>query len=72
MTDDATPKPRIWVKPSFKHKSGIAEHYLEWEEWPWTWLKGSPDEAFKLVQRFAPERMRIVQLGQDREDLLAA
>ena len=37
-----------------------------------TWLKGTPDEAFKLVKRFPPDAMRIVQSGADREDLLAA
>ena len=37
-----------------------------------TWLSGTPDEAFGLVKRYPPDRMRIVQSGADREDLLAA
>ena len=37
-----------------------------------TWLSGSPDEAFKLSRSYARERMRIVQSGSDREDLLKA
>ena len=37
-----------------------------------TWLSGSPTEAFGLVRSFDPDRMRIVQEGFDKEDLLAA
>ncbi len=37
-----------------------------------TWLSGSPAEAFGLVRSFDPDRMRIVQEGFDKEDLLAA
>jgi len=35
-----------------------------------TWLSGSPAEAFGLVRSFDPDRMRIVQEGFDKEDLL--
>ena len=35
-----------------------------------TWLKGTADEAFELARPYAPERMRIVQEGFDKEDLL--
>jgi putative SOS response-associated peptidase YedK len=35
-----------------------------------TWLSGSPSEAFALVNSFDPARMRIVQSGKDKEDLL--
>ena len=37
-----------------------------------TWLRGSPKEAYGLVQSFDPDRMRIVQSGKTKEDLLAA
>jgi putative SOS response-associated peptidase YedK len=37
-----------------------------------TWLNGSPEEAFGLVRTSDPERMRIVQSGFDKEDLLQA
>jgi putative SOS response-associated peptidase YedK len=37
-----------------------------------TWLNGSPAEAFGLVRTYAAERMRIVQSGKDKEDLLGA
>jgi putative SOS response-associated peptidase YedK len=36
-----------------------------------TWLSGSPEDAFKLARSYAAEQMRVVQLGADREDLLA-
>ena len=36
------------------------------------WLNGSPQEAFRLVASCDAERMRIVQSGSDREDLLGA
>ena len=36
------------------------------------WLNGSPQEAFRLVASYDAERMRIVQSGSDREDLLGA
>ena len=35
-----------------------------------SWLAGSPDEAFALAREYAPEEMRIVQEGFDKEDLL--
>jgi len=37
-----------------------------------TWLSGSPEDAFKLARSYAAERMRIVQFGTEREDLLVA
>lgn len=37
-----------------------------------TWLSGSPAEAFALAQSFDPARMRIVQSGLEKKDLLAA
>ena len=36
------------------------------------WLNGSPHEALQLVASGETERMRIVQSGSDREDLLGA
>ena len=35
------------------------------------WLDGTPDEAFALAREFAPSRMRIVQEGFEKRDLLA-
>jgi putative SOS response-associated peptidase YedK len=35
-----------------------------------TWLSGSTDDAFALAKSFDPARMRIVQSGKDKEDLL--
>jgi putative SOS response-associated peptidase YedK len=35
-----------------------------------SWLAGSPDETFALAREYAPEEMRIVQEGFDKEDLL--
>ena len=37
-----------------------------------TWLLGSPAEAFTLARSFDPARMRIVQSGFEKKDLLAA
>jgi putative SOS response-associated peptidase YedK len=37
-----------------------------------TWLTGTPKEAFGLMRRSDPERMRIVRSGFDKEDLLEA
>jgi putative SOS response-associated peptidase YedK len=37
-----------------------------------TWLSGSPQEAFGLVKPFDANRMRIVQEGFEKRDLLAA
>ena len=37
-----------------------------------TWLTGTPKEAFGLISTSDPERMRIVQSGFDKEDLLKA
>jgi hypothetical protein len=34
------------------------------------WLKGSPDEAFAPAREHPPDRMRMVQEGFDKEDLL--
>jgi putative SOS response-associated peptidase YedK len=38
----------------------------EWE----TWLTGSPDAAYSLVRTYDAERMRIVQSGTEKRDLL--
>ena len=35
-----------------------------------TWLSGTPDEAFSLAREYPADRMRIVQQGFDKEDLL--
>jgi putative SOS response-associated peptidase YedK len=35
-----------------------------------TWLTGATDDAFALAKSFDPARMRIVQSGKDKEDLL--
>ena len=35
-----------------------------------TWLRGTPDEAFALAKTYPAERMRMVQSGFDKEDLL--
>ena len=37
-----------------------------------TWLNGSADEAFGLAREYPPEKMRIVQEGFKKQDLLAA
>ncbi|MBS0238667.1 MAG: hypothetical protein JSR89_09620 [Proteobacteria bacterium] len=37
-----------------------------------TWLSGSPAEAFALARSYDPARIRIVQSGFDKKDLLAA
>ena len=34
-----------------------------------TWLTGTPDEAFGLINASDPQRMHIVQSGFDKEDL---
>ena len=36
------------------------------------WLQGSPEEAFSLIKTSDPDRMRIVQSGLDKRDLLLA
>jgi len=36
------------------------------------WLNGTPREAYSLVKQYPPEKMRIVQSGSDKKDLLAA
>lgn len=36
-----------------------------------TWLQGSPAEARALLTEYPPERMRMVQAGYDKIDLLA-
>jgi putative SOS response-associated peptidase YedK len=40
------------------------------EEWA-TWLSGTPEEAFTLVRPIAPERLRIVQEGLEKRDIVA-
>ena len=45
---------------------------LDGEESFETWLRSSPQEAFKLVQSFDPSKMRIVQEGFEKKDLLVA
>jgi putative SOS response-associated peptidase YedK len=37
-----------------------------------TWLTGSPEEAFGLIRTSDPDKMRIVQSGFEKEDLLKA
>jgi putative SOS response-associated peptidase YedK len=37
-----------------------------------TWLSGTPAEAYALARSFDPLKMRIVQSGLEKEDLLAA
>ena len=37
-----------------------------------TWLRGTPKQAFDLVHSFDPAKMRIVQSGYEKKDLLAA
>ena len=37
-----------------------------------TWLSGTKEEAFKLARSYSADRMRIVQSGSEREDLLEA
>jgi putative SOS response-associated peptidase YedK len=37
-----------------------------------TWLKGSTEEAFALAREYPAEKMRLVQEGFDKEDLLRA
>ena len=36
------------------------------------WLNGTPPDAFDLVKQYPAEKMRIVQSGSDKKDLLAA
>ncbi len=35
-----------------------------------TWIDGTPDEAFSLVREYPPDRMRIVQSGFEKRDML--
>lgn len=37
-----------------------------------TWLTGSVEEAFALTQPYPADRMRVVQEGSERKDLLNA
>ena len=37
-----------------------------------TWLNGSAEEAFELAREYPPEKIRIVQEGFKKQDLLAA
>jgi putative SOS response-associated peptidase YedK len=41
---------------------------LEFEKW----MSGTPDEAFDLVRPYSPEKMRIVQSGFEKRDLLGS
>ena len=34
------------------------------------WMSGSPDEAFKLIREYPPEKMQTVQEGFEKRDLL--
>ena len=43
---------------------------LATEDDPEAWLNGSVEEALALVKPYPPERMRIVQTGYDKRDLL--
>jgi putative SOS response-associated peptidase YedK len=36
------------------------------------WLKGSPEEAFALAREYPAGKVRLVQEGFDKEDLLRA
>jgi len=36
------------------------------------WLNGTRREAYSLVKQYPAEKMRIVQSGSDKKDLLAA
>ena len=35
------------------------------------WMSGTPDEAFQLIREYPPERMRMVQSGFEKRDLLS-
>jgi putative SOS response-associated peptidase YedK len=35
-----------------------------------TWMTGTPDEAFSLMKEYPPDKMRMVQSGFDKSDLL--
>jgi putative SOS response-associated peptidase YedK len=35
-----------------------------------TWMKGSANEAFQLIREFPPNKMRIVQEGFEKRDML--
>jgi putative SOS response-associated peptidase YedK len=35
-----------------------------------TWTYGTPDEAFALLREYPPEKMRMVQSGFEKRDLL--
>ncbi|MGD9667849.1 MAG: SOS response-associated peptidase [Hyphomicrobiaceae bacterium] len=37
-----------------------------------TWMTGSPDEAFKLIREYPPNKMRMVQSGYEKRDMLDA
>jgi putative SOS response-associated peptidase YedK len=37
-----------------------------------TWLRAPTEEALALAREYPPEQMRIVQVGLEKEDLLAA
>ena len=45
---------------------------LDGEESFETWLRGTPAEAYGVVRSFDPTKMRIVQSGFEKQDLLAA
>ena len=40
------------------------------DEWQ-TWMTGAPEQAFKLVRPVAADRLRIVQEGKEKHDLIA-
>ena len=35
-----------------------------------TWMMGTPDEAFALLREFPPDKMRMVQAGFEKRDML--
>jgi putative SOS response-associated peptidase YedK len=34
------------------------------------WMTGKPDEAFALLREYPPDRMRMVQSGFEKRDML--
>jgi putative SOS response-associated peptidase YedK len=37
-----------------------------------TWMRGTPDEASALIREYPPDKMRMVQSGFDKRDMLGA
>jgi putative SOS response-associated peptidase YedK len=35
-----------------------------------TWMTGSPDEAFALLREYPPDKMRMVQSGFEKRDMV--